>query len=166
MRSRLMLPIVLALLVGSAVVAEEKSDEAAAGRKTVQAMSWIAGDWSGPMWGGTFHAHYASPEGGRLLSESELVKAGRVGHYEFESFRARGEKVELTPFPGGKRAATFTLTEHDREARRATFENPKNDFPSRIVYHRVADDRLVITLSAPHHGSDKEEVFDLQAVRD
>ncbi len=160
---RLSLPILLALMLVPTAVAE-KAEEAISGRDIITSMTWITGDWSGPMWGGTFRAHYASPAAGRLLSESELVKEGRVVHYEFESFRAKGEKVLLTPFPGGKRAATFELTAYDREGKRATFENAKNDFPSRIVYHRAADGRLVITLSAPHHGSDKEETFDLKRV--
>ncbi len=159
---RLSFPILLALLIVPAVHAEKVTDEVT-GRDLVMSMSWITGDWSGPMWGGTFHAHYASPAAGRLLSESELVKEGRVVHYEFESFRAKGDKVLLTPFPGGKRAATFEMTAYDRAGKKATFEN-KNDFPSRIVYHRVADGRLVITLSAPHHDSDKSETFDLKRV--
>ena len=91
---RMLIPTLLALLLVPVVLAEEKAEEPA-GRAIVTSMSWITGDWAGPMWGGTFHAHYASPAAGRLLSESELVKDDRVVHYEFESFRAKGETAAV-----------------------------------------------------------------------
>ena len=71
----------------------------------------------------------------------------------------------MQPYPGGKRAASFTLKDISLPERRVVVENPKNDFPSRIVYHREADDRLVITLSDPHGGSPKQQVFKLKRVK-
>lgn len=126
-------------------------------------MSWLAGDWSGDAWGGRFHAHYTSPAGGRILGYSRLVKGGQDTYYEFEVFELRAERVHLQPFPGGKRADGFELAAHDAAARRAVFENPAKDWPTRIVYQRVEPDRLVITLSDPHGTSDKVETFDLRA---
>jgi hypothetical protein len=127
-------------------------------------MSWLAGAWSGAMWGGRFDAWYSSPEGGKIIGHSKLAREEREVFYEFEVFEAEGEAVVLRPFPGGKRAVTLTLSSHDPEARKAVFENPKKDYPTRIVYHRIADDNLVITLSDPHGGSDKIERFDLKSV--
>ena len=126
-------------------------------------MGWLAGYWAGEMWGGDFHAHYSTPEGGLILSHSRLLKEGRESFYEFEVFGPASEElVWLQPFPGGKKAVGFKLKELDREARKATFEQPEKDFPTRMVYHRVSDDELVITLDDPHGESDKVEVFALK----
>lgn len=125
-------------------------------------MGWLAGTWSGDMWGGRFEAHYSTPEGGRILSHSRLFVEGAERYYEFEVFEPGAELVRLTPYPRGKAADGFTLSEHDPVARKAVFENPEKDYPTRIVYQRVADDELVITLSDPHGGSEKTEVFDLR----
>lgn len=124
-------------------------------------MTWLAGAWSGPMWGGTFRTYYSTPEGGRILSHSQLVKDGKVAFHEFELFTVTADAVVLVPHPGGVPAAEFRLAAFDAAAKSATFDSPKNDFPTRIVYHRVADDRLVITLSDPHGASGKLETFDL-----
>ena len=70
--------------------------------------------------------------------------------------------VWLQPFPGGKKAGGFRLKELDREARKATFENPEKDYPTRIVYHRKSESELVITLSDPHGESEKVERFELR----
>ena len=53
--------------------------------------------------------------------------------------------VTLTPHPGGRRAASFKLTALEKD--KATLENPENDFPKKLVYHRRAADSLVITLT-------------------
>ena len=129
-------------------------------------MDWLAGSWSGEMWGGTFVAHYSTPAGGRILSHSKLMRGGTEAFYEFEVFEPRDGTVHLQPFPGGEKAGGFTLASHEPAARRAVFENPDKDYPTRIVYERTIDERtgaerLVITLSDPHGGGEKVERFDL-----
>lgn len=127
------------------------------------AMDWLAGHWIGEMWGGTFYAHYSTPEGGLILSHSRLIKEGDEAFYEFEVFGpADDEVVWLQPYPSGRKAVGLRLRELDVQARKATFENPEKDYPTRIVYHRKAEDELVITLSDPHGGSEKLERFELR----
>ncbi len=149
-------PLLLALLL-SVSFAEKDAPK-------IDSLSFLSGKWSGPMWGGQFTATYTAPAGGKLLSFSELVKGGKVAFYEFEVFEATPEGLVFTPYPGGQKKATFKLA--SGEAGKAVFENPDKDFPTRIEYHRAEKDRLVITLSDPHHGSDKTETFDLKRVAD
>ena len=125
-------------------------------------MDWIAGDWEGNHWGGVFHSYYCTPEGGKVISYSSLTKNGKKTYFEFELFEPDGDKVVFQPFPGGKRATPLTLTKSDPKARKVVFENPDKDYPTVIEYHRVSDDRLVITLSDPHNSSDKVDKFDLK----
>ena len=159
------LPVLLAL---SSALAPSSVDEGERSSPTevLSGLTWLAGDWSGDMWGGEFHAYYTTPEGGKLISHSRLMHAGEESFYEFEVFEAHEQTVRLQPFPGGKKASSFLLKSHDPKSRRAVFENPENDFPTEIVYHRVADDNLVIKLSDKVHGSDKVQVFDLKRAAD
>ena len=130
----------------------------------IDSLAWLAGRWSGPMWGGEFTATYTAPAGGKLLSFSELRKDGKAAFYEFEVFDATDAGLVFTPYPGGKRKETFKLA--SAEASKAVFENPEKDFPTRIEYWRKEKDRLVITLSDPHGKSGKIETFDLKRVAD
>ena len=43
--------------------------------------------------------------------------------------------------------------------RRAVFENPENDFPTRITYHRVGEANLVVTLDQPGVEGEGPQVF-------
>ncbi len=112
--------------------------------------------------GGEFHAYYSTPEGGKVLSYSELHQEGTVVFHEFERFELREDKIIFTPFPGGKPATDLVMTEIDADEKRVVFENPDKDFPTMIAYQRVADDRLVVTLSDPHKGSEKKQIYDLK----
>lgn len=144
------------LLALSLLVLPLAGEEQASPEKQLASMTWLAGNWSGDMWGGKFHAYYSTPDGGKVLSYSKLLSGGQMRFYEFELFQVSGGAVVLTPHPGGKRAASFKLTALEKG--KATFENPKNDFPQKLVYWRKADDNLVITLT----GGAKKEVFDLK----
>ncbi len=148
---RAFLPLALLLCVPSF------ADKGAA---KIDSLAWLAGKWSGPMWGGEFVATYGAPAGGKLLSHSELRKGDEAAFYEFEVFEAREEGLVFTPYPRGQRKETFKLT--SGESQKAVFENPEKDFPTRIEYHRAAKDRLVITLS----GGGKVETFDLKRIAD
>lgn len=157
----------IALTAGlTAFTAERDQDPApesdsARAETALAEMDWLAGHWSGDIWGGRFHAYYSTPEGGKILSHSRLMRGEDEAFFEFEVFEVRANLVHLQPFPGGKKAMGFQLTEVDLETRKATFENPNKDFPTHMVYHRVSEDELVITLSDPHGGSEKVERFEL-----
>lgn len=130
--------------------------------RALSQMDWLSGSWAGDMWGGKFVAYYTTPEGGKIISHSRLMKDDQVAFYEFEVFEREGETVFMRPFPGGNKADDLMLVGIDREARKATFENPKKDYPTRITYQRAADDELVIVLSDPHGKSEKVERFELK----
>jgi len=142
----------LLLLAAVALAADEPTEQLAG-------LKWLAGSWSGEMWGGKFHAYYSTPEGGRVLSHSYLEKDGKAVFYEFETFGVEGRRVVYVPYPGGKRSKPFFLT--GSKAQSAVFEQPEKDFPTRIAFERK-DGVLRITLSDPHNESPKKEVFVLK----
>ena len=156
-RKRILFPVLLCLAAGTLAQGDSKPEE------FVASLSWLSGTWRGPMGGAVYEAYYSTPDGGRVLSENRMLKDGKTVFYEFESWSVVGGKVVMQPYPGGKQAAPFTLK--DISERKVVVENPKNDFPSRVVYHRKTDDNLVITLSDPHGGSPKQQVFNLKRVK-
>ncbi len=154
-----MRPLALLVLIATLAPAQEATEQ-------IQGLDFLAGSWAGPMWGGVFETWYSTPEGGKVLSSSLLISEGNIRFWEFEKFEVRGEHVWVQPFPNGKPAASFRLVELDVEAKKATFDCTTNDFPTRIVYEKNEEGHLVITLSDPHSGSPKVEVFDLAPQED
>ncbi|MCO5170397.1 MAG: DUF6265 family protein [Planctomycetes bacterium] len=151
------------LFTAALVVCMHSGVAAAPPEGGVAALGWLEGRWRGPGGRGqTFEAIYTSPEGGVILGVTKGFSGDRVTFTEFERIEARGGEVVLTPFPGGREACTFTLTEHDAAARRAVFANPDNDFPARIVFERPEDGALRITLEGAPGGTPRVMVLDLR----
>lgn len=123
---------------------------------SISDLAWLEGTWRGRVGARDFEARYSGPEGGIILSASKYSTNGRPAGFEFERFQEKDGHVVLTPYPEGKESpATFRLTDFDQKNRRAVFENPQHDFPTKISYHRVADDKLTILVSGP--GKDGKE---------
>jgi hypothetical protein len=123
---------------------------------TISDLSWLEGTWRGRIGGRDFEARYSSPEGGLILSASKYTAKGKAVGFEFERFAEKDAAVVLTPYPDGKESpATFRLTDFNQKSRRAVFENPAHDFPTKISYQRVSEDSLTILVSGP--GKDGKE---------
>ncbi|QDU68424.1 DUF6265 family protein [Engelhardtia mirabilis] len=161
----LMLCAVAPVLVSSTAPTQEPEQPTAlTGAEQLAAMTWLEGAWECEIWGGRFQSTYGTPEGGVLLSASKLLVKKRAQFFEFELFLVREGTVLLVPHPEGEAADPFELSEFDAKARKAVFENPANDFPTRITYHRESDERLVITLDDPHHGTERRDLFEFEPV--
>lgn len=130
---------------------------------TISDLSWLEGTWRGRIGGRDFEAHYTGVEGEQVLSASKYSENGKPAGFEFERFEQRGDTLLLTPFPEGKSSVSFPLAEYDAGVRRAVFENLSHDFPTRISYQRVANDRLTILVSGP--GEDGNEQVLTYALR-
>lgn len=163
MKPRCCLAIAAGMAAGMAIaVSSALALQTAGPDQQIASMAWLAGTWEGPMWGGTFTAYYCTPEGGKIMSFNRLMKDGQVGFHEFEVFEVQDGRVMFLPYPGGKPATPMPMTQCDAQGRKATFEKPDKDFPTRIEYHRKSENNLVITLSDPHGGSSKVQTFDLK----
>jgi uncharacterized protein DUF6265 len=122
---------------------------------SIQDLAWLEGVWQGQIGDRHFEARYSGADGGQILSASKYTKDGVPAGFEFERFEEQGDSLVLTPFPEGKSSVTFRLAELDSKRRRVVFENLAHDFPTRISYQRVADNKLTILVSGP--GEDGNE---------
>lgn len=127
-------------------------------------LHFLEGIWQGKIGERDFEARYSSADGGQVLSASKYTKDGMAAGFEFERFEELDGTLVLTPFPEGKSSVTFKLAELEPKSRRASFENLAHDFPTRISYQRVADNKLTILVSGP--GEDgKEQVLTYSLTR-
>ncbi len=113
---------------------------------SVADLGFLAGSWKGGDGTSEWEACYSTPSGGLVVSATKELKGGRAVMFDFERFQMKGETLIVVPYPFGKASKEFPLKALDRDAKKATFENAKHDFPRSLTYHRAADDQLNITL--------------------
>lgn len=139
MRAAVLLTGLALLLAAPGAAAPVPSDAAA--------LAWMSGDWVEEKGGRWTEERWSRPRGGIMLGTSLSGRGGRAAEYEFIRISADADG-RLTYFasPQGGSPVPFRLVSSSRHE--AVFENPKHDYPTRIVYRRDGD-VLIATVSGP-----------------
>ena len=102
------------------------------------------------------------PAGNNILGMSHTVVNGKTREFEFlRIVHEENGDVFFVAQPSGQKEARFKLiavTEGD-----ARFENPKHDFPQRIIYRRDGDS-LVGRIEGNSKGQEKAIEFPMTRV--
>ena len=98
-----------------------------------------------------------SPAGGAMLGLSRTVSRGKMVAFEYLRIVEREWGLEYVAQPGGRPPTQFVLTELGKT--RAVFENPRHDFPQRIVYELSGDGVLIASIGFSNGGRRQRFVF-------
>lgn len=120
-------------------------------------VAWIAGAWVGTRSSGSrIEERWSPPLGGAMLAVSRTVNtSGRMNAFEYLRILEREGGLVYAAQPGGAKATEFVLTELTAEngAHRAVFDNPRHDYPKRIVYELSAEGGLSATIGNMKGGT-------------
>jgi len=109
---------------------------------SVKALSFMNGCWTTPKGAAEeLRECFTAPYAGLIQGSSQTVKNGKTTQIEFAAIYEKDGKVIYAPIFNGKALSTFSLT--SVEGTTATFENPANDFPKKIIYQRSAEGKLI-----------------------
>ncbi len=113
-------------------------------------VAWIAGAWVGTRSSGSsIEERWSPPLGGAMLAVSRTVnKSGKMVAFEYLRIVEREGGLVYAAQPGGAPKTEFVLTESgptEAGGKRAVFDNPRHDYPKRIVYELSVDGKLSAT---------------------
>ncbi|MEW5984979.1 MAG: DUF6265 family protein [Acidobacteriota bacterium] len=123
-------------------------------------VAWLAGAWVGTRGtAGTMslEERWSPPLGGAMLAVSRTVSRDRMSAFEFLRIVERDGGLVYIAQPGGAAPTEFVLTELGGS--RAVFENPRHDYPKRIVYELSAEGGLIATIGFMKGGSPRRFEF-------
>lgn len=121
-------------------------------------LAWLAGAWVGARGASSLEERWSPPLGGAMLGVSRTVARGKMVAFEYLRVVERGAGLVYVAQPGGTPPTEFVLTEIS--AAKAVFENPRHDFPQRIVYELSAEGGL--TASIGHAKGGKPQRFEFE----
>jgi hypothetical protein len=108
-------------------------------KPTLDSLAWLAGSWVGEARGVTMEEHWTAPKGNSMIGVHRDVGKGRTLSFEFLRIVQEGDQIVYLAMPGGRSPATpFPLK--DVSDSRVVFENPKHDFPQRVIYWKDGAD--------------------------
>jgi len=117
-------------------------------------LAWLAGAWVGTRGAGgatSIEERWSPPLGGAMLGMSRTVARGKMTAFEFLRIVERDGGLVYVAQPGGAAPTEFVLTEWSET--RAVFDNPRNDYPKRIVYERTGEGALTATIGFTKGGT-------------
>lgn len=99
-------------------------------------MSWLAGYWLDCSNGREQSETWSDPRAGLSIGHAMSLSGTRVS-FEFAQIGWTAQGFAYSAQPRGVPPTVFVLSEGGLN--RAVFDNPENDFPTRIVYERDGD---------------------------
>lgn len=127
------------LILAAAVISSLILPSAQAPKSSLAELAWMAGSWVGTTGGVEMEEHWTAPKGNSMIGMHRDVAKGRTMSFEFLRIEQQGDQVVYLSMPGGRSPATpFPLKEVS--GTRVVFENPKHDFPQRIIYWKDGND--------------------------
>lgn len=118
--------------------------------RQLSSLQWLTGCWGadgGETGSGEF---WVMTEAGELLGLARTVRDGRTQRYEFMQIESEAGQLVFTAQPSCESQTRFPLAELSEGA--AVFENPDHDFPQRVSYRRVDEDRLLARVEGRENG--------------
>ena len=108
-------------------------------KPSITELAWLAGSWVGELKGIRMEEHWTAPSGNTMVGLHRDVGKGRTMLFEFLRIEQQGDQIVYLSMPNGRSPATpFPLKEVS--GTRVVFENPKHDFPQRIIYWKDGND--------------------------
>lgn len=127
-------------------------------------VAWIAGAWVGTRSSGSsIEERWSPPLGGAMLAVSRTVNtSGKMVAFEYLRIVEREGGLVYVAQPGGAPKTEFVLTEFgttEAGGKRAVFDNPRHDYPKRIVYELSADGKLSASTGYMKGGTPRRYEF-------
>lgn len=128
-------------------------------KATIGDLGWLSGAWVGKRSSGSsIEERWSPPAGGAMLAVSRTINtSGKMNAFEYLRVVEREGGLVYVAQPGGAAPTEFVLTEIG--AQRAVFDNPRHDYPKRIVYELSADGGLSATIGYMKGGTPRRFDF-------
>lgn len=125
----------------------------------IDRLAFIAGCWTLTRPNGAkTEEQWLAPAGGAMLGMSRTVRDGKLRDYEFMRILPDPDgKLQFVAIPSGQAEGAFPMKEIGDNT--VTFENPRHDFPQRILYRLVDKDTLVARIEGSVGGQARSADF-------
>jgi len=123
-------------------------------------LAWLTGAWTGTRGSSgqiSFEERWSPAKGGAMLATSRTVSRDKMSAFEFLRIVERDGGLVYIAQPNGASPTEFVMTE--LTGKRAVFENPRHDYPKRIVYELSGAGGLSATIGYLKGGTPRKFEF-------
>jgi len=121
----------------------------------IESLSWLSGTWECKKQDYIITEQWMKPGGNTLFATNRTVKYDKTVAFEFLQIKTdKSGKIILIALPSRQKMTVFKMAKIDRNE--IVFENPRHDFPQRIIYKLMENGSLFarVELLNKKKGSD------------
>ena len=113
---------------------------------------WLLGKWENKSEDGNLLEIWKKANDSLFIGESYFIKENDTLHSEKIELQQKGENlVYVSTIKGQNNDKPIDFKHNIEIEKELVFENPKNDYPRKIVYKPIAKDRIFIEVSGIQH---------------
>lgn len=124
--------------------------------------TWISGWWAGDIDGVKMEEVWTAPANGLMVGMHRDVLPGGKVAFEFLRIEQKDGSLVYKAMPGGRPPTDFPLK--SATDKKIIFENPKHDFPQRVIYWREGK-KLCARVEGTMQGKEASEQWCWRRVR-
>jgi hypothetical protein len=124
---------------------------------------WLLGNWENKSDGGDLLETWKKVNDSVYDGESYFIKGKDTLHFEKIQIKQKGEDLfYIATVKGQNNDKPVTFKYNDTIEKQLVFENPKHDFPQKIVYSQITKDSIVIEISGIQQGKPSSDRFSMK----
>lgn len=151
--------VILSLLIILSFASCQKSKEVS----KIVAADWLLGNWENKSDDGDLLDTWTKVNDSIYDGESYFIKGKDTLHFEKIQMKQKGEALfYIATVKGQNNDKPVTFIHNDTIEKQLVFENPKHDFPQKIVYSRITKDSIIIQISGIQQGKPSSERFSMK----
>jgi len=128
-----------------------------------EVVHWFLGKWENNSEQGDFKEIWKQENDSLLKGESYVTVKGDTVFHENVDLVAKQDSLFYVVSVKGENSeqpVSFYMTESS--AHKVVFENPKHDFPTKIIYEKINNDSIVASISGKQNGKEVVEKFPMK----
>lgn len=136
--------IILSLLILVFFTSCQKSKEVS----KIVGTDWLLGKWENKSDEGNLMEIWKKANDSLFIGESYFIKGKDTLHFEKIQMKQKGENLlYISTIKGQNNDKPVTFNHNIEIEKQLVFENPKSEYPRKIVYKPIAKDRILIEVS-------------------
>jgi hypothetical protein len=144
----------------------KKSDMRIKDFNQLKKVNWFLGTWENLSATARFEEIWSKVNDSTFLGKSIVVVVRDTVFYEKMDLFQKNDSLILkisVKNQNKEKPISFYMTKSD--GNEVTFENPKHDFPTKIVYTKITKDSLIAVIYGKKDGKDMNETFPMKKTK-
>jgi Domain of unknown function (DUF6265) len=155
--------ILASILVASLISCKKEMKPETKSYTQLQKANWLLGEWENQTPEAHFTENWIKKNDSTFTAQSFVIAEKDTVFYENVILEQKNDSlfyIVSVKDQNREKPVSFYLTKSSEK--QLVFENPKHDFPNKIIYNKVTNDSVFAEIYGTQNGKDRKELFPMK----